>query len=192
MIYATISKYLLHTILEILETNTSAKKACDRLKSVFHDNQGSHLVDLEHKFTNLKLDNFPNLSAYCQVVKILVTQMNNVDLDITYQRMVLQVVVGLSDNYATIGTHISEAKTLPNFNEARSKLILEEARINRYSSKSEIALESDLHTTTINRESSQSNNRDNQRKRRSPWWWSFELLEQRKRQPPNQLPNLTF
>ncbi|XP_071727382.1 uncharacterized protein [Rutidosis leptorrhynchoides] len=155
-IYATISKDLLHTI---LEANTTAKQAWDRLQSIFQDNKGSRAVALEHKFTNLKLENFPNVSAYCQEVKMLAAQMNNVGLDVTDQRMVLQMVAGLGDNYATIGTYISQSDKLPKFYEARSKLILEEARMNCNSPATDVTPQSALHTTTGNRDSSRSNDR---------------------------------
>ncbi|XP_071718004.1 uncharacterized protein [Rutidosis leptorrhynchoides] len=127
-IYATISKDLLNTI---LETDTTAKKTWDRLKSIFHDNQGSRTVALEQKFTNLKLANFTNVSSYCQEVKMLANQMKNVGLDVTDQRMVLQMVAELGDSYETIGTYISQSEKLPKFYEARSKLILEETCKNR-------------------------------------------------------------
>ncbi|XP_071740995.1 uncharacterized protein [Rutidosis leptorrhynchoides] len=78
--YATISKDLLNTI---LEKDTTAKKTWDRLRSIFHDNEGTRAVDLEQKFTNIKLANFPNVSAYCQEVKMLADQMNNVGLNVT-------------------------------------------------------------------------------------------------------------
>ncbi|XP_071718477.1 uncharacterized protein [Rutidosis leptorrhynchoides] len=61
-IYATISQDLRHTILEKYMT---AKKTWDRLRSIFHDNEGSRAIALEQRFTNIKLENFPNVSAYC-------------------------------------------------------------------------------------------------------------------------------
>ncbi|XP_071718515.1 uncharacterized protein [Rutidosis leptorrhynchoides] len=144
----------------ILETDTTAKKTWDRLKGIFHDNQGSHAVVLEHKFTNLKLANFPNISAYCQEVKMLADQMKNVGLDVTDQRMVLQLVAGLGDSYETIGTYISQSEKLPNFYEAGSKLILEESRKNR-NFNPEIQPESTLNTTTGSRTTLCSNDGHN-------------------------------
>ncbi|XP_071728453.1 wall-associated receptor kinase-like 5 [Rutidosis leptorrhynchoides] len=114
-----------------LKKDTTAKKTWDRLSSIFHDNQGSRAVALEQKFINIKLENFPNVSAYCQAVKMLAGQMNNVGLNVTNQRMVLQLIAGLGSSYSTIGTYISQAEKLPEFYEARSKLILEETRQNR-------------------------------------------------------------
>ncbi|XP_071719488.1 uncharacterized protein [Rutidosis leptorrhynchoides] len=110
-IYATISKDLLNTI---LETDSIAKKTWDPLKIIFHNNQGSRAVALEQKFTNIKLANFPNVSAYFQELKMLSNQMKNVGLHVTDQRMVLQMVAGLCDNYETI---ISQAEKLPKFYE---------------------------------------------------------------------------
>nr|GFC20808.1 hypothetical protein [Tanacetum cinerariifolium] len=67
-IHATISKDLMHTI---LEPNTTAKKAWDRLKDIFQDNKHSRALALEHLFSNSQLDNFLNISAYCQELKML-------------------------------------------------------------------------------------------------------------------------
>ncbi|XP_071719468.1 uncharacterized protein [Rutidosis leptorrhynchoides] len=160
-IYATISKDLLNTI---LETDTIAKKAWDHLKSIFHDNQHSRAIALEHQFTNIKLDNFPNVFAYCQEVKMLADQMTNVGLTVTEQRMVLQMVAGLGDNYETIGTYISQSDPLPKFYEARSRLILEESRKNRNSHTAASTSDSAVHTTTgtrDNRDSLRSNDKEN-------------------------------
>ncbi|XP_071687482.1 uncharacterized protein [Rutidosis leptorrhynchoides] len=63
-IYATLLTELLKTI---LEKDLTAKKAWDRLKILFHDNQHSRALALMNQFTNCKLDNYPNISAYCHM-----------------------------------------------------------------------------------------------------------------------------
>ncbi|XP_071740817.1 uncharacterized protein [Rutidosis leptorrhynchoides] len=127
-IYATISIDVMHTI---LEPDTTAKQAWERLKNIFHDNKNSRALALENQFLNTKLDNFPNVSAYCQELKMLSDQLANVDAKVDRKRLVLQLVAGLNDNYAAIGTHINQMKKLPTFYDARSKLILEESLKNR-------------------------------------------------------------
>ncbi|XP_071689261.1 uncharacterized protein [Rutidosis leptorrhynchoides] len=67
-IYSTISNDLLHTI---LESNTTAAQTWNRLKDIFHDNKNSRALYLHRQFTNIKLDNFPNVSSYCQELKVL-------------------------------------------------------------------------------------------------------------------------
>ncbi|XP_074298318.1 uncharacterized protein LOC141629173 [Silene latifolia] len=59
-IYSTISLDLLHTI---LEPGASAQKAWNRLKDIFNDNQNSRAVMLEQQFTNIHMDNYPNVSS---------------------------------------------------------------------------------------------------------------------------------
>ncbi|XP_071705247.1 uncharacterized protein [Rutidosis leptorrhynchoides] len=62
-IYGTISKNLLRTV---MKTNSIAQQAWDRLKDLFHDNRNSRHVYLLHKFNNTHLDDFSNVSDYCQ------------------------------------------------------------------------------------------------------------------------------
>nr|GEY78630.1 retrovirus-related Pol polyprotein from transposon TNT 1-94 [Tanacetum cinerariifolium] len=54
-IYGTISNDLLETILEL---DTTAYQAWQRLKNIFQDNQNSRVVYLEHQFNNTHPDNF--------------------------------------------------------------------------------------------------------------------------------------
>ena len=72
-IYATISNDLLHTI---IEPDTTALDTWNRLRDVFQDNKNSRVVTLEAEFSNTKMENFPNVSAYCQRLKYLADQLN--------------------------------------------------------------------------------------------------------------------
>lgn len=71
-IYGTISNDLLHTI---LEPDSSAQQAWERLQSIFQDNKHSRAVYLENQFTQVQMDDFPNVSAYCQELKMLADQL---------------------------------------------------------------------------------------------------------------------
>ncbi|XP_021746645.1 uncharacterized protein LOC110712488 [Chenopodium quinoa] len=61
-IYSTISNDFFNTI---LEPNSTAEAAWGRLKDVFQDNQTNRAVQLETEFSQIDLNNFPNISAYC-------------------------------------------------------------------------------------------------------------------------------
>ncbi|XP_071739235.1 uncharacterized protein [Rutidosis leptorrhynchoides] len=74
--YATMSLDLMNTI---MEPEITTKKTWDRLKSVFHDNMHSRSLALENQFVNTKLDDFPNMDAYCQQLKMIVDQLADVD-----------------------------------------------------------------------------------------------------------------
>ncbi|XP_059277582.1 uncharacterized protein LOC132031645 [Lycium ferocissimum] len=74
-IYATISHDLLHTILEL---DTTAMEAWNRLRDIFQDNKHSRAVTLEYDFTHTQMENFPNVSAYCQHLKSLSDQLKSV------------------------------------------------------------------------------------------------------------------
>nr|KAJ0225416.1 hypothetical protein LSAT_V11C100033530 [Lactuca sativa] len=68
-IYGTISNDLLHTI---LKPNTSASQAWTALENIFQDNQSTRVVYLDSKFVSMRLDHHPNISSYCQAMKMLV------------------------------------------------------------------------------------------------------------------------
>ncbi|KAL6573175.1 hypothetical protein OROMI_012791 [Orobanche minor] len=124
-IYGTISNDLLHTI---LTPNATAHQQWERLESIFQDNKNSRAVYLENQFAQVRLDDFPNVSSYCRELKVLADQLANVGAPISNNRMVLQLIAGLSESYDGVATLIQQSDPLPQFYEARSKLILEETR----------------------------------------------------------------
>ncbi|XP_010677879.1 uncharacterized protein LOC104893477 [Beta vulgaris subsp. vulgaris] len=122
-VYATISTDLLHTI---IAKDLSAKEAWDRLRNIFQDNKNSRVVALKHDFSHVKMRDFPSASAYCQRLKTLADQLKSVGAPVTDNRLVLQLVAGLTDAYKNVGTLLHQSKPLPSFSEARSSLYLEE------------------------------------------------------------------
>ncbi|KAJ9535604.1 LOW QUALITY PROTEIN: hypothetical protein OSB04_un001263 [Centaurea solstitialis] len=93
-IYGTISLDLLQTI---LVPNSTTLKAWDHLKGLFQDNKGSRAVLLEQTFTNIKLDDFPNIEAYRRKIKTVSDELADIGSPINNSHMVLQLVAGLSD-----------------------------------------------------------------------------------------------
>ncbi|KAD4386050.1 hypothetical protein E3N88_26219 [Mikania micrantha] len=168
-IYSTISNDLLHTI---LKPNSTAYQAWIALENIFQDNQGSRAVYLEHKFNTTRLDNHPNISSYCQTLKMLADQLANVNAPVSNQRLVLQLISGLNESFEHIATLIQQTTPLPDFYEARSKLILEETRKSHQASFT-TSEPSALHTTTTSSSkhsdsnSSQLNNMNRGRGRNS-------------------------
>ncbi|XP_010666322.1 uncharacterized protein LOC104883490 [Beta vulgaris subsp. vulgaris] len=122
-VYATISTDLLHTI---IAEDLSAKEAWDRLRDLFQDNKNSRVVTLEHDFSHVKMRDYPLASAYCKRLKTLVDQLNSVGPPVTDNRLVLQLLAGLTDAYNNVGTLLRQSKPLPSFSEARSSLCLKE------------------------------------------------------------------
>ncbi|KAM7482579.1 hypothetical protein LguiB_007162 [Lonicera macranthoides] len=123
-IYSTISSDLLQTI---MEPDSTAMEAWNRLRDIFQDNKNSRAVTLEQEFSTTDMADFPNASAYCQRLKLLSDQLKNVGSPVTNNRLVLQMVAGLTDAYSGIATLIRQKDPLPPFYQARSMLILEEA-----------------------------------------------------------------
>ncbi|XP_048494297.1 uncharacterized protein LOC125494659 [Beta vulgaris subsp. vulgaris] len=122
-VYATISTDLLHTI---IAEDLTANEAWDRLRDLFQDNKNSCVVTLEHNFSHVKMRDFPSASAYCQRSKTMADQLKSVGAPVTDNRLVLQLVTGLTDAYKNVGTLLRQSKPLPSFSEARLSLCLEE------------------------------------------------------------------
>ncbi|XP_074352011.1 uncharacterized protein LOC141691171 [Apium graveolens] len=83
-IYSTISLDLLHTILKL---GATAQQTWERLKDIFNDNKSSRVVYLEQQFSQIHMDNFPNASSYCQSLKMLADQLDNVGAPISEDRL---------------------------------------------------------------------------------------------------------
>lgn len=65
---------------------------------------------------------------------MLSDQLANVDSPVSNQRLVLQLVAGLSDGYDGVATIIQQSDPLPPFYKARSMLTLEESRKSKQAS----------------------------------------------------------
>ncbi|KAJ0937916.1 hypothetical protein HanRHA438_Chr03g0147221 [Helianthus annuus] len=124
-IYSTISNDLLHTIINKTATAYDAWKA---IEDLFQDNKGSRAIHLMHKFSNTRLDSFPNISTYCQELKVLADQLANVNAPVDNDRLVLQLISGLNEQHEGIATILQQQEPLPSFYNARSKLIQVETR----------------------------------------------------------------
>ncbi|KAJ9543557.1 hypothetical protein OSB04_023264 [Centaurea solstitialis] len=74
-IYGTISEDLLNTI---LERDSSAELAWNRLRDIFSDNKNSRALYLEQEFSKVQMAHFADASSYCQHLKSLSDQLSNV------------------------------------------------------------------------------------------------------------------
>jgi hypothetical protein len=140
-IYSTISTDLL-TI--ILEPNFTAMEAWNRLADIFQDNQNARAVTLEQEFSNTRMEDFPNVSIYCEHLKMLFDQLMNVGSPVNNHRLVLQLIYGLPEAYCSVAILICQSNPLPAFYQARSMLTLEEADMAKMASTGSHAV---MHTT---------------------------------------------
>ncbi|KAI3509941.1 hypothetical protein L1887_25466 [Cichorium endivia] len=122
-IYGTLSDSLLT---RILEPDTTAHEAWKKLQSIFLNNKGSRAAALEHEFNNLKLSSMSSLDEYCQRLKDLSTQLDDVESPVTGKRLVLQLVRGLPSEFDTVASYINQS--LPSWDTACSMLQLEQHR----------------------------------------------------------------
>jgi conjugal transfer/entry exclusion protein len=132
-IYGTISEDLLNTI---IEHDSTAETAWNRLFDIFYDNKNSRALYLEQEFSRTRMEQFSDASSYCQHLKSLSDQLANVGTPISNERLVLQLISGLTDAYAAVGSQIRHADTLPQFYKARSMIILEETALQKKVSNS--------------------------------------------------------
>jgi len=97
------------------------------LEDIFQDNQNARAVTLEQEFSNTRMEDFPNVSAYCQRLKMLSDQLRNVGSLVNNHRLVLQLISGLPEAYRSVATLIRQSNPLPAFYQACWVLTLEEA-----------------------------------------------------------------
>ncbi|KHN36473.1 hypothetical protein glysoja_046107, partial [Glycine soja] len=67
------------------------------------------------------------VSTYCQYLKSLSDQLKNVDFPVDNNRLVLQLVSGLTEPYKGVTTLIRQSDPLPQFYQARSMLVFKES-----------------------------------------------------------------
>ncbi|XP_050897491.1 uncharacterized protein LOC127104352 [Lathyrus oleraceus] len=140
-IYSTISTDLLTSI---LEPNSTTIEAWNRLEDIFQDNQNTRAITLEQEFSNTHIEDFPNVSTYCQRLKMLSDQLRNVGSPVNNHRLVLQLISGLPEAYRSVATLIRHSNPLPTFYQACSMLTLEEASMTKMENRgSHVA----MHTT---------------------------------------------
>ncbi|XP_022007705.1 uncharacterized protein LOC110906963 [Helianthus annuus] len=124
-IYSTISTDLLHTV---LKPDTTAYKAWTTIANIFQDNKATCTIDLNNKFANTHQDQFPNMSAYCQALKVIFDQLTNPGSPVTDEQFVLHLYSGLTEQYENTASVIQQMKPLPDFYDTRSRLCMAESR----------------------------------------------------------------
>ena len=157
-IYGTISEDLLLTI---IKPGSTARDAWLRVKNLFHDNKSARAADLDNQFNHINLENYPNVTAYCQQLKSLADQLKDVDETVSDQRLVLQLINGLTPAFDSVGSIISHMNPLPDFLTARSMLVREETRRNRSSGSSVFVASSETPSAAISTQSSPQINSTN-------------------------------
>ncbi|XP_022031898.1 uncharacterized protein LOC110932957 [Helianthus annuus] len=131
-IYATISPDLLNTILKPGQT---AHAAWSSVESEFNDNKNTRAVFLGQEFANLCLENFQSMADYCQQAKHLADQLDSVGSPVNDRMLVLKILTGLTEQYDGISTVLQNRDPLPDFNEVRSRLTMEETKKKRHATR---------------------------------------------------------
>ncbi|XP_057452185.1 uncharacterized protein LOC130744005 [Lotus japonicus] len=111
-IYSTMSFDLLATV---MEKGSTAMATWNRIASMFEDNQNSRAVALDQDFISTHMEDFPNVSAYCQRLKHIYDQLRNVGAPVNDHRLVLQLVSSLTEPFRGVATLIRQSEPLPPF-----------------------------------------------------------------------------
>ncbi|XP_022014428.1 uncharacterized protein LOC110913920 [Helianthus annuus] len=131
-IYATISHALLHIILTPGQT---AYEAWTALQNQFNDNKTTRAIFLGQEFAHLGLDGFSSLSEYCQRAKHLADQLKAVGSPVDDKMLVIKILTGRTEQYDSISTVLQNCDLLPDFNEVRSRLTMEEDKKKRQTAR---------------------------------------------------------
>ncbi|CAH1425166.1 unnamed protein product [Lactuca virosa] len=136
---------------EVLVDSKSGGVGAPHYVKIFLNNKGSRTTSLEHGFNNLTLRATTSLEAYCQCLKDLASQLQDVECPVTENRLVLQLVCGLPSEFNLVVAYIHQ--TLPSWDTTCSMLQLEYQRQRARDSHSltEVAATVD-HEPTPNRE----------------------------------------
>ncbi|KAL2940317.1 Retrovirus-related Pol polyprotein from transposon RE1 [Bienertia sinuspersici] len=122
-IYGTISNDLLNSI---LDPDDKAIDTWNRLENFFHNNKSARALNLDAQFTNTKLEQFDGVKPYCTRLKTAADSLRNVGDKVSDNRMALQLLKGLSEEYKPFRTSVRHLSPLPSFDTLRSMLELEE------------------------------------------------------------------
>ncbi|KAM3389393.1 hypothetical protein ACQJBY_011490 [Aegilops geniculata] len=122
LLYATINDSLYEVI---RGRSNTAFRAWDRLREFFLANQPAQAVHLSAEFRALTQGDM-RVAEYCGRLKALADALADVDEPITDRTLTLQLLRGLSQRYHVIATVLPMQTPFPTFNQARSRLLLEE------------------------------------------------------------------
>ncbi|XP_022001129.1 uncharacterized protein LOC110898601 [Helianthus annuus] len=110
-----------------MDSDGTARGAWVKLEKIYLSNKKARAATLETKFVNLTLAACSSLDDYCQKLKDLANQLEDVDQPISESRLVLQLVRGLPQEFDTTASLINS--TNADWDEARSMLTDELIRI---------------------------------------------------------------
>ncbi|KAL2893028.1 Transcription elongation factor SPT5 [Bienertia sinuspersici] len=83
----------------------------NRLDNFFH-NKSARALNLDSQFTNTKLEQFDSVKPYSTRLKTLADSLKNVGDQVSDNRMALQLLKGLSDEYKSSRTSVQHLKPL--------------------------------------------------------------------------------
>nr|XP_043625609.1 uncharacterized protein LOC122597039 [Erigeron canadensis] len=132
-IYSTISDDIL---VRVLATNSTARDAWVKLEKIYLSNKKSRAAALETKFCNLTLAACSSLDDYCEKLKHLANQLEDVDHPVIDSHLVLQLIRGLPPEYDSTTSIINQTADVTwdlATSMLKEELIRQEARQNHSS-----------------------------------------------------------
>ncbi|XP_010229647.1 uncharacterized protein LOC104582055 [Brachypodium distachyon] len=126
-IYRGISTELFHLV---VRDGVTARDVWTALRDLFQDNRDARISQLHTELRTLAQgDN--SASAYCQRVKAIGDELQELDSRVDDRGLVHALLNGLNERYAQVATLIPLLRLFPTFAEARSMLQLEDLNLAR-------------------------------------------------------------
>lgn len=85
------------------------------MSNLFQYNRATRAIYLQNQFSNTKLSSFSNIASYYKELKTLSDKPSNVDVAVTEQQLVLQLIACLNDQYEGVVMLIQQTTPLPDF-----------------------------------------------------------------------------
>ncbi|XP_050902653.1 uncharacterized protein LOC127114977 [Lathyrus oleraceus] len=99
----------------VLDMEPDCYDTWKRLTNLSQDNQNARAATLEHEFSGVHMETFPNVYAYCPCMKKIFDQLRDVTSPMYNRCLVLQLISVLTDSYQGVATLIRQSNSLPFF-----------------------------------------------------------------------------
>lgn len=80
--------------------------AWGKLRDLLQDNKGTCIVHLENQFGSIKMHDYSSFAALCQALKSIADQLTSSGHRVSDERLVFQLVLGLTDEFVIVATFI--------------------------------------------------------------------------------------
>ncbi|XP_039133194.1 uncharacterized protein LOC120270236 [Dioscorea cayenensis subsp. rotundata] len=130
----------------VMSPNATTYDIWTNIENMSRDNKKSRAVFLEAKFRNINQGDI-TITEYCHKLKTVADALGDVGQPVSDEILVLTMLRGLNDHFATMATLLTMQSPFPTFIRVCSLLLLEETRRNN-AAKSTTPITALVSTTT--------------------------------------------